>query len=259
MTPTYTIKPLHYASQQVRGPQVFFQAGWDERIDFYYYVFLVRGEGTTAIIDCGTSAFAPVNELLRRDLGSAGLARPTAGERAVAALLEAEGVRTEDIDVVALTHFHWDHAGNVALFPNARFIVSAEGWKRHQDLLARRPQMVADPIFPAEAVRFVETHPERTELTPDGPTLLPGVRIRHVGGHTADSAAFTIPTAEGLAVIPGDTIWTYANLDRDIPVGAAVDIGECYDAMAWARKAGDLILPTHDPALLERHPRGVGL
>lgn len=256
---TYTIKALHYATQRVRGPQVFFQSGWDERIDFYYYVFLIRGEGVTAVVDCGTSAFAPVNELLRPGLGEDGLARPVGAERAVVALLEEEGLRSEDIDVVALTHFHWDHVGNVALFPRARFAVSAEGWKRHQDLLARRPQMVADPIFPAEAVEFLAAHPERVELTPDGPTLLPGVHIRYVGGHTADSAAFTVPTEDGLAVIPGDTIWTYANLDRDIPVGAAVDIGQCYDAMAWAREAGDLVLPTHDPAILDRHPHGIGL
>ncbi len=256
---TYSIKALHYASQQVRGPQVFFQSGWDERIDFNYYVFLIRGEGVTAVVDCGTSTFAPVNEMLRADLGPDGVARPTAGEQAVAGLLEAEGVRTEDVDVVALTHFHWDHAGNVALFPHARFIVSERGWQRHQDLLAQRPQMVADPVFPAESLRFLETHPDRVEFTPDGPTLLPGVQIRHVGGHTADSAAFTVPTDEGLAVIPGDTIWTYENLDRDVPVGAAVDIGECYDAMAWARKAGDLVLPTHDPRILDKHPGGIGL
>jgi glyoxylase-like metal-dependent hydrolase (beta-lactamase superfamily II) len=256
---SYTIKALHYATQQVRGPQVFFQSGWDEWIDFYYYVFLVRGEGITAIVDCGTSTFAPVNEMLRRDLGSRGLARPTQGEQAVTALLAQERVRPQDVDVVAITHFHWDHAGNVALFPNARFVVSAPGWKAHQDLRANAPAMVADPVFPEQALEFLAARAERVELTADGPISLPGVEIRHVGGHTADSAAFTIPTEEGRVVIPGDTVWTYANLERDVPVGAAVDIRQCYEAMAWARTAGELVLPTHDPAILRRHPAGVGL
>jgi glyoxylase-like metal-dependent hydrolase (beta-lactamase superfamily II) len=256
---SYTIKALHYATQQVRGPQVFFQAGWDERVDFYYYVFLVRGEGVTAIVDCGTSTFAPVNEMLRRDLGEPGIARPTQGEQAVTALLAQQRVRPQDVDVVAITHFHWDHAANVALFPNARFVVSAPGWKAHHDLRTNVPAMVADPVFPEQALEFLAARAEQVELTADGPTLLPGVEIRHVGGHTADSAAFTIPTEEGRVVIPGDTIWTYANLERDVPVGAAVDIRQCYDAMAWARTAGDLILPTHDPAILRRHPAGVGL
>lgn len=256
---TYTIKALHYATQQVRGPQAFFQAGWDERIDFYYYVFLVRGEGATAVVDCGTSTFAPVNELLRRDLGEQGTARPARGEQAVTALLAEERVAPQDVDVVAITHFHWDHVGNVTLFPNARFLVSAQGWKAHQDLRAHVPAMVADPVFPDEALDYLTAHAERVDLTPDGPTLLPGVEIRHVGGHTADSAAFVIATEEGRVVIPGDTIWTYANLERDLPVGAAVDIRQCHEAMAWARSAGDIIMPTHDPAILRRHPAGIGL
>ena len=256
---SYTIKALHYATQRVRGPQVFFQSGWDARIDFYYYVFLIRGEGATAVVDCGTSVFAPVNDLLRGDLGEEGLARPTRGEHAVTALLESEGVAPQDVDVVAITHFHWDHVGNIDLFPNARFLVSADGWKRHQDLRANVPQMVGDPIFPAKAMEFIAAHAERVDLTPDGATLLPGVEIRHVGGHTADSAAFTIPTEEGRVVIPGDTIWTYANLERDMPVGAAVDIRQCYEAMAWARSAGDLVIPTHDPGVLRKHPDGIGL
>jgi len=255
---SYTIKAMHYATQQVRGPQVFFQSGWDERIDFYYYVFLVRGECVTAIVDCGTSTFAPVNEALRRDLGEQGTARPTRDGQAVTALLAEEGVRPQDVDVVAITHFHWDHVGNVGLFPNARFLVSEQGWKAHQDLLARVPQMAADPVFPAQATDFLAANAERVEFTADGPTLLPGVDIRHVGGHTADSAAFTIPTEEGRVVIPGDTIWTYTNLERDLPVGAAVDIRQCYEAMAWAKSAGDLVLPTHDPAILRRHPDGIG-
>lgn len=256
---SYTIKALHYATQRVPGPQAFFQAGWDEHVQFNYYVFLVRGEGATAIVDCGTSTFAPVNDLLRRDLGEEGTARPVRGEQAVTELLAEEGIATQDVDVVAITHFHWDHAGNVELFPNARFLVSAQGWKTHQDLRANVPAMVADPVFPARALDYLASHAERVDLTPDGMTPLPGVEIRHVGGHTADSAAFTIPTEEGRVVIPGDTIWTYANLERNLPVGAAVDIRQCHEAMAWARGAGDIVLPTHDPAILRRHPAGIGL
>ncbi|HEY3953122.1 MAG TPA: N-acyl homoserine lactonase family protein [Streptosporangiaceae bacterium] len=256
---SYTIKALHYATQQVPGPQAYFQTAWQERVEFYYYVFLVRGEGATAIVDCGTSTFAPVNEVLRRELGDQGTARPTRGEQAVTALLAEEGVVPQDVDVVAITHFHWDHVGNVALFPNARFLVSEQGWKTHQDLRANVPAMVADPVFPDQALDFLAAQAERVDLTPDGLTPLPGVEIRHVGGHTADSAAFTIPTGEGRVVIPGDTIWTYANLERNVPVGAAVSIRQCHEAMAWARSAGDIVLPTHDPAILGRYPAGVGL
>ena len=55
--------------------------------------------------------------------------------------LAAVGLKHEDIDVVVLSHLHFDHAGGLLaaweagqpprlLFPNARFVVGAEHWRR---------------------------------------------------------------------------------------------------------------------------------
>lgn len=256
---TYSIKALHYATQVVRGPQVVFQGAWDERITFYYYVFLVRGEGLIALVDCGMDDVGPLNEVLRPALGSEGVVRLTTREQSVAALLGDEGVRPEDIDVVAFTHFHADHIANARMFPQARYLVSTTGWRQHRSILGSFPQMVAPPVFPSEVIEFLaQVEEERLELAPDGETtILPGVEVRHIGGHTADSAAFVIPTGEGPVIVPGDTIWTYRNLEEDHPVGSAVDILQCYQAMAWARESGHLVLPCHDPGILERHPHGI--
>ncbi len=58
--------------------------------------------------------------------------------------LATAGLTHEDIDVVVLTHLHFDHAGGLLaawqegqpprlLFPNARFVVGAEHWRRALD------------------------------------------------------------------------------------------------------------------------------
>ncbi|MFC5524773.1 MBL fold metallo-hydrolase [Rhodanobacter ginsengisoli] len=57
--------------------------------------------------------------------------------------LAAVGLGHEDIDVVVLSHLHFDHAGGLLaaweegspprlLFPNARFVTGAEHWRRAQ-------------------------------------------------------------------------------------------------------------------------------
>ncbi len=55
--------------------------------------------------------------------------------------LAALGVRPEDIDVIVLSHLHFDHAGGLLtawregeatrlVFPNAHYVVGAEAWER---------------------------------------------------------------------------------------------------------------------------------
>ena len=38
--------------------------------------------------------------------------------------LQAKGLETSDIDIVILTHMHWDHCQNTDLFTNARVLVN---------------------------------------------------------------------------------------------------------------------------------------
>ncbi|HIY63808.1 MAG TPA: aldo/keto reductase [Candidatus Mediterraneibacter stercoripullorum] len=50
-------------------------------------------------------------------------------ERLDVALKREVGVSAEDIDIVILSHLHWDHAGQMDLFPNAEF------WVRMDDVI----------------------------------------------------------------------------------------------------------------------------
>jgi glyoxylase-like metal-dependent hydrolase (beta-lactamase superfamily II) len=105
--------------------------------------------------------------------------------------LAAAGLSHEDIDVVVLSHLHFDHAGGLLaaweegqpprlLFPNALFVAGAEHWKR-----ATKPHPRDRASFVPELQPLLEAS-GRLELV-DGEysrTLGKSVRFSFSDGHT---------------------------------------------------------------------------
>jgi glyoxylase-like metal-dependent hydrolase (beta-lactamase superfamily II) len=175
----------------------------------------------------------------------------------VPALLQKEGISPADVEYVFVTHLHYDHVSNATLFPNAKFVVSRTGF--HLTLDPPVPALAPDILFPRDVLAyFANDARDRLILVDDeAPEIVPGIGAFYVGGHTMCSQGFTVQTKEGTAVFPGDTIFYYENLEKNHPVGLAVDIVECYQAMERVREMADIVVPPHDPLLLQRFPDGV--
>jgi glyoxylase-like metal-dependent hydrolase (beta-lactamase superfamily II) len=105
--------------------------------------------------------------------------------------LEAAGFKPEDIDVVVLSHLHFDHAGGVLtswaegeapelLFPNATYLVGREHYER-----ARHPHPRDRASFIPELVGLLETS-ARLELVDGEHSRALGntVRFHYSHGHT---------------------------------------------------------------------------
>jgi glyoxylase-like metal-dependent hydrolase (beta-lactamase superfamily II) len=105
--------------------------------------------------------------------------------------LEQAGLSPRDLDVIALTHAHDDHAGALLDFPS--------------DLpVALHERETAEPHW--QIVRGVlEQRPLRL-LEGEAGELVEGVRWALTPGHTAGSVAYAVFTARGTAVLCGDTI-----------------------------------------------------
>ena len=105
--------------------------------------------------------------------------------------LEACGVSHEDIDVVVLSHLHFDHAGGLLtayregealelLFPNARYLVSTESWER-----ASNPHPRDRASFIPALASLLESSGRLGLVEGEySPVLGPSVRFGYSHGHT---------------------------------------------------------------------------
>jgi len=256
--PTYSIKAIKYCEQTVPGPQMFFMSRWDEWMvaDFFLFV-LRRDDGQIVLVDTGVRDVDEIQPLVLAGVGERGRFRMDMATQNVPLLLHKEGIDPADVACVLITHLHYDHCSNARLFPNARFVVSRTGW--HLTLDPPVSGMAPDVLFPRDVLAyFAGEARDRLILADDeAPEILPGIGAFYIGGHTMCSQAFTVQTRQGLAVFPGDTIFYYENLEKNHPVGLAVNIVECYLAMERIRKLDGILVPSHDPVLLQRYPDGV--
>ncbi len=255
---TYTIKAIKYCQQEVPGPQMFFMAAWDEwRVADFYLFVLRRDDGQVLLVDTGVRDVDEIQPITVAGVGHRGRFQMDMATQNIPLLLRREGIEPEDVDGVLLTHLHYDHCSNAKLFSNARFFVSRTGW--HLTLDPPHPALTPDILFPRDVLAyFANEARDRLVLVDDeAPEILPGIGAFYVGGHTLCGQAFTVQTSEGLAVFPGDTIFYYENLEKNHPVGAAVDIKQCYAAMDRVRRSGGFLVPPHDPLLLRKYPDGV--
>lgn len=127
--------------------------------------------------------------------------------------LEQAGTSHEQIDVVVLSHLHFDHAGGLLspfeegkpptlLFPRATFVVGKEAWER-----ARHPHARDKASFIPELVPLLEAT-GRLEVV-DGDTsaaLGPAYRLHRSDGHTPGLVLGEVPSETGPIVFAADLI-----------------------------------------------------
>lgn len=125
--------------------------------------------------------------------------------------LKRLGIQPDEVDAVVTTHLHWDHAGGMTrrneqggvelTFPKAKHFVQKSEWDfALQPDVRSRPSYIVDDFTPLadgnKAVEFLDGDAE----------VLPGVEIRHVGGHTPGSQVLILRSGELACVLTGDLV-----------------------------------------------------
>ena len=244
----YEIFALRYATMSPRTPQMNFLSPdphetTAQALD--YFVWLIRGHGRDILVDTGFNA------------EEARLRARTLTLNPVEAL-SLFGVAAGDVKDVIITHLHYDHAGNLDRFPNARFhlqereMAYATGRCMCNGLL-RHP-------FSVEHVTLMVRHVygERGVFHSGDGEVAQGVSLHRVGGHSDGLQVVRVETVRGPVVLASDAAHYYANLHRRSPFPILYNIGDM--AAGWEiveRLAGhpDRFIPGHDPIVAEIYPR----
>jgi N-acyl homoserine lactone hydrolase len=152
--------------------------------------------------------------------------------------LHERGLSPADIDIVVLTHAHWDHMLNIDLFPNAQVLVSATERK-----YASNPQ-ASDWATPAYTGAILERM--RIHEVNDGDEIDRGVRILEAPGHSPGSLVVTVQQDGGTAGVTGDALPTAAAALEGVPYLCMFDEQVARESMKKIRSSCRVMYPGHD-------------
>ncbi len=243
--PAYDVYAVKYG--ELRGfPLRALVLGADStaRADLAMMVWVLRGANRVILVDAGFYRDEFIKSWLPVDL-----VRPS---DALAPL----GIAPGDVTDVIVTHLHWDHADGVDLFPRARIWVQRTEYEHYRD----STNMPRSGVFASTMASLERARSEdRLRLVPgDSSEVAPGVFVYTGGRHTKESQYVSVPAVSGQVVIASDNLYLYHNLDRRRPIAATWDTVSnlaAHDRMRRLAGSLRLIVPGHDPAVLDRFPR----
>jgi glyoxylase-like metal-dependent hydrolase (beta-lactamase superfamily II) len=211
-------------------------------------VWLIEGADQTILIDTGLGDIDEVADMQHR-YGVDFVASRSADQDLLAGLAR-HGVRPEDVDLVVLTHLHFDHVGNNEHFPNASFLVQADELPQ-----ATQPPHFCMFYYPEYAYK-IEAVRDRLQIIDGDHHICDGLRVVKIGGHTPGCMVVMVETADGTVCLTSDVMYNYANLELNWPMGSYWNLPELLVGYDRIHAEADVIVPEHDWKFLEIHPTG---
>lgn len=246
MSETYEILALKYAgiTDRTRFDSFMFPDDHASPHAIDFFVWVIRNENRTILLDTG---FDRVEAKLR---GRAVTFEPVE-------VLQQIGISAESIGTVIISHLHFDHAGTLDHFPNARFHVQAS-----EVAFATGPCMCEPTISSTYRVDHVcslvqKIFSGRVQFHDGDGEIAPGVTVHRAAGHTMGMQCVRVLTQSGYVVLASDASHYYENFEMRKPFSITVDVPETLrsytrlEELATSRKH---VVPGHDPLVLERYP-----
>jgi len=154
------------------------------------------------------------------------------------------GLTEADIDILVLTHTHFDHAGNAADFTSSEIVIHRDAYADGRDR-AERGTAGGLPEHGADG------QPLNVRIITSDTELVPGVTLLHTPGHANGhlSVMLRLPQS-GTIILAIDAIYSRANRDAaNYKVGAnpTQGLASATRLISLAEQENALLIYGHDP------------
>jgi glyoxylase-like metal-dependent hydrolase (beta-lactamase superfamily II) len=216
----------------------------DAPLGMDYFVWVVRDAAHTILVDTGYSRHG--GEVRGRTL----LRDPVE-------LLGSLGVDPAAAPIVAITHGHYDHVGNVVSFPDSEIVIAEDEIAFWGGPHAHRRQFHHSVEDDETEVLLEAARSGRARLFRGTTELAPGVEMIQLGGHTPGQSVVKVPTSAGTVLLASDAVHYYEEYERDMPFSSVADLVSMYEGFDRIRAmetSGEIdhIVAGHDPGTLDR-------
>lgn len=241
----YEVYAIKYGERMAtRGGALVYGDPHDAPMAMDYYVWAIRNGDRTIVVDVGFGR----EEGERR--GRTFLRCPTEG-------LELIGIDAASVEHVIITHMHYDHAGNLEKFPQAKFHIQDEELayvtgRAMTHKFLRRSFSIEDVT---EMVRLV--YADRVVFHAGDEQIAPGISLHHIPGHTRGLQSVCADTQRGTVCLASDAAHYYENVEEETPFATLENMFlmlEGYRKVRSLSPSDDHLIPGHDPKVLDRYP-----
>jgi glyoxylase-like metal-dependent hydrolase (beta-lactamase superfamily II) len=242
--PEYEVYAIKYAERVGTRGTIFINGDpHDGPLAMDYFVWVIRNDDRTVVVDIGFSKA----EGERR--GRTSLRCPTEG-------LKLIGVDANNVQDVIISHMHYDHVGNLDLFPRAKFHIQDEEMAFVTGrAMTHKP--LREPFVLSEVVQMVTAvYGDRVVFHDGDREVFPGISVHLIPGHSRGLQSVKVHTKRGWVVLASDAAHYYESITDGAPFQIHEDLFKMLEGFRRLRELApddDHIVPGHDPEVLNRY------
>jgi len=225
----------------------------DRSMEMDCYFWLIRSGSGVTLVDCGWDRSAGLRGI------SPEYRHIDVDETDPVELLARVGVAPGDVDRVIVSHMHFDHVGNLGLFPDATLVMARAEYDCWTGPPGHQP-------VPAHPVSRAMSRPSRSTAVGAGCSSSTVARrscpgfwsSRSVGTHPGQLLV-EVSSPTGTVVLASDAIHFHEEVEENRPFYVFSDTGELLDAYTVLRAKASTprtwVVSGHDPLEMSRFER----